>query len=74
MGIEAMILQQPGIVAGQPAPELVLVGRRVWNTVERKYVDVKRTVRSDALRPATPEDEKFYAQRTPPATPPPRSW
>ena len=54
---QAMILQQPGIVAGQAAPELVLVSHRVWNTVGCKYVDVKRTVRSDVLRPATPEDE-----------------
>ena len=62
----ALLLQQPGIVVGQPAPELVLVSHQVWNTVEHKFVNVTRTVRSDELRPATPEDEKFFAIRTPP--------
>ena len=62
---QAMTLTHPGIIRGQPAPELVTVCKRLWNIVDRVYVDVEVKIRSDALRPASPSDEKFFAQRTP---------
>ena len=62
---QAMTLQHPGIMIGQPAPELVSVSKQVWNVIDRKYVDAQLQVQSATLRPAVHDDEKFFAVRTP---------